>query len=114
FFLENGDLFANFGYANIRPFFSRRIGLDAAIRYGARLSGKLNKDWRIGAMNIQTDDNIDKVDLLAQNYGVLTFQRKVFSGSNIAFMFINKQSTGTSPNTNSHFNRNVGLEYNLV
>ena len=27
FFLENGDLFANFGYAGIRPFFSRRIGL---------------------------------------------------------------------------------------
>ncbi|MEX0884607.1 MAG: DUF5916 domain-containing protein, partial [Cyclobacteriaceae bacterium] len=25
FFLENGDLFANFGYENIRPFFSRRI-----------------------------------------------------------------------------------------
>jgi hypothetical protein len=29
FFLENADLFANFGYANIRPFFSRRIGLGA-------------------------------------------------------------------------------------
>jgi hypothetical protein len=27
FFLENGDLFANFGYSTIRPFFSRRIGL---------------------------------------------------------------------------------------
>src|SRR5690606_22699283 len=26
FFLENADLFANFGYSTIRPFFSRRIG----------------------------------------------------------------------------------------
>lgn len=28
FFLENGDMFNNFGYSTIRPFFSRRIGLD--------------------------------------------------------------------------------------
>ncbi|MEO6355956.1 MAG: DUF5916 domain-containing protein, partial [Ferruginibacter sp.] len=46
FFLENADLFANFGYTNIRPFFSRRIGLGVPINYGARLSGSLNKNWR--------------------------------------------------------------------
>src|SRR5690349_6270032 len=39
FFLENGDQLTNFGYTNIRPFFSRRIGLDAPIHFGARLSG---------------------------------------------------------------------------
>ncbi|MEO6638833.1 MAG: DUF5916 domain-containing protein, partial [Ginsengibacter sp.] len=50
FFLENGDLFANFGYANLRPFFSRRIGLEAPINFGARISGKPDKNWRIGAM----------------------------------------------------------------
>ena len=38
FFLENGDLFANYGYATIRPFFSRRIGLGVPIQFGARLS----------------------------------------------------------------------------
>ncbi|CAE7362567.1 unnamed protein product, partial [Symbiodinium microadriaticum] len=54
FFLENADLFANFGYRDIRPFFSRRIGLNAPIQFGARLSGKLNRDWRIGAMDMQT------------------------------------------------------------
>jgi hypothetical protein len=52
FFLENGDHFSNFGYATIRPFFSRRIGLNVPISFGARLSGKLNKDWRIGLMDI--------------------------------------------------------------
>ena len=31
FFLENADLFANFGYKTIRPFFSRRIGLGVPI-----------------------------------------------------------------------------------
>ena len=54
FFLENGDLFASFGYSTIRPFFSRRIGLNAPIQFGARLSGKINKNWRVGAMNMQT------------------------------------------------------------
>jgi hypothetical protein len=38
-FLENGDQFSNFGYSGIRPFFSRRIGLNAPIQFGARLSG---------------------------------------------------------------------------
>src|SRR5947209_3458179 len=54
FFLENGDLFGNFGYADIRPFFSRRIGLNQPIDFGARMTGKLDKDWRIGLMDIQT------------------------------------------------------------
>ena len=31
FFLENADLFANFGYKTLRPFFSRRIGLGVPI-----------------------------------------------------------------------------------
>ena len=44
FFLENGDLFGNFGYGDTRPFFSRRIGLSVPINAGARLSGKLNKN----------------------------------------------------------------------
>jgi hypothetical protein len=43
FFIENGDLFTNFGYQSLRPFFSRRIGLGTPIHFGARLSGKINK-----------------------------------------------------------------------
>lgn len=41
FFLENNDIFGNFGNTSIRPFFSRRIGLGVPISFGARLSGKL-------------------------------------------------------------------------
>jgi len=33
FFLENADMFAGFGYATIRPFFSRRIGLGVPISF---------------------------------------------------------------------------------
>jgi len=115
FFLENGDLFANFGYSSIRPFFSRRIGLNAPIRYGARVSGKLNKDWRIGVMDVQTGD-VEEDLLSAQNYGAITLQRRVFSRSNIAFMFVNRQSTGSLAKNSAtpDFNRNVGLEYNLA
>lgn len=119
FFLENGDLFANFGYENIRPFFSRRIGLGVPIQFGARLSGKINKNWRIGAMDIQTD-KVDSLGLPSQNFAVFAIQRKVFARSNIGFIFINKESLNYQASgdpdvpTYSGYNRNVGLEYNLA
>ena len=125
FFLENGDQFSNFGYPNIRPFFSRRIGLDAPIQFGARLSGKLDKNWRIGVMDMQTGP-VDSVARPAENYAVIALQRKIFARSNIGFIFINKQAinyTPPSPQTHpedstkpvySAYNRNIGLEFNLA
>jgi hypothetical protein len=119
FFLENGDLFANFGYATLRPFFSRRIGLGAPIRFGARLSGKLDKNWRIGIMDMQTG-SVDSIGLPAQNFAVVAIQRRVFARSNIGAIFINKQSINYRPEDSpslpsySAYNRNVGLEYNLA
>jgi hypothetical protein len=119
FFLENNDLFANFGYAGIRPFFSRRVGLGVPINYGARLSGSLNKNWRVGAMDIQTGNQTES-GLPAQNFTVLALQRRVFSRSNIRMLFVNKQSINydhkkdsTKP-LYSQYNRNLGLEYNLA
>ena len=38
FFLENSDLFSNYGFNSVTPFFSRRIGLDAPVLAGVRLS----------------------------------------------------------------------------
>lgn len=118
FFLENSDLFASFGVDDIRPFFSRRIGLESPIMFGARLSGKLNKDWRIGVMDIQTNE-VDSVGLPVQNYAVAAVQRQVFSRSNIAAVFINKESINHNPqpedsNKYSIYNRNFGVEYNLA
>ncbi len=115
FFLENGDLFSNFGYQTIRPFFSRRIGLNTPIRFGARISGKINKDWRIGLMDMQTGKN--DIVSAAQNFGVLALQRRVFARSNISMIFVNKQTVGyqslNQTDGLSEYNRNVGLEYNL-
>lgn len=113
FFLENGDLFYNFGYSDIRPFFSRRIGLNQPIDFGARLTGKLNKDWRIGAMDIQTGNSVDN-NVEAANYGVITLQRRVLDRSNIGFMFINKDITGSLPGVNTANNSTIGAEFNLA
>ena len=97
FFLENGDQFANFGYATIRPFFSRRIGLGGVpIRFGARLSGKLNKDWRLGVMDMQTGAADDR-GLPPQNFAVFALQRRVFSRSNIGIMLVDKESSSYQP-----------------
>lgn len=119
FFLENADLFSNFGYATIRPFFSRRIGLGVPIQAGARISGNINEKWRLGVMDMQTS-SMDDIGLPKQNFGVISLQRKVFSRSSIGLMFIDKESfnypqdTEESRITYPKFNRNLGLEYNLA
>jgi hypothetical protein len=114
FFLENADLFANFGYSTIRPFFSRRIGLGVPILYGARLSGKLDKKWRLGLLDVQT---ASQGTTPATNYAVLALQRQVFARSNFRMMFVNKDITRYDPELNgssNRFNRNIGAEYNLA
>lgn len=119
FFLENADLFANFGYTNIRPFFSRRIGLGVPISYGARLSGSLDKNWRIGLMDMKTKSQ-NETGLPSQNFTVLALQRRVFARSNIRLMLVNKQSINYDPTKDtskpaySLYNRNLGVEYNLA
>lgn len=118
FFIENGDQFNNFGYGTLRPFFSRRIGLNAPIQYGARLSGKLNKNWRMGFMNMQTERNVTTLTPV-QNYTAFAIQRKVFARSNIGLLFVNRDQILNKDEKgptylNNPFNRNIGLEYNLA
>lgn len=126
FFLENADLFANFGLEGTRPFFSRRIGIarDSStgqniqnpIYGGVRLSGKINNDTRIGILNMQAGED-EKINLPSTNYLVATVQQKVFTRSNISMILINKQalqdsiggSFNMSPNT---YSRVAGLDYN--
>lgn len=119
FFLENGDQINNFGYPSIRPFFSRRIGLGVPIEFGGRLSGKINRNWRITVLNMQTAKQ-KEIDLPRENFAVIALQRRVFSRSNINVLFINKQSINYNPDKDSTlplysiYNRNIGLEYNLA
>ncbi len=124
FFLENADLFGGFGFREMNPFFSRRIGvaIDTAtgqnvqnpIWGGARLSGKLSEGLRIGFLDMQTASDKDN-DLPSFNYGVLALQQRVFARSNLGFIFVNKQAVGAdSSETNDAFNRVLGLDYNLA
>ena len=119
FFIENSDLFASFGFRQIRPFFSRRIGFNngsaVPIIAGVRLSGKPSKNWRIGVMDIQTArTRVLDADVFAQNYFVAAVQRNVFKRSNVSFIFVNRQQYDTSGISGINFNRVVGADYNLI
>ncbi len=114
FYLENSDLFAKLGNDNLRPFFSRRIGLESPVLAGARLSGKIGNKWRVGLMNIQTGD---RDTIKAGNFTVTALQRQVFSHSNITAFFVNKQVMNVNNDTSfkgNRFNRVAGIEYNLA
>lgn len=114
FFLENSDLFASLGTERIRPFFSRRIGLDSPVRAGARLSGKLGSDWRLGLMNIQTGE---RGDIPANNFSVAVLQKKIFSRSNVGFFMVNRERTTDQSDSTfqgSKFNRVAGVDFNLA
>lgn len=126
FFLENGDLFDSFGQPRSRPFFSRRIGVDidsatgqnvqSKIIYGARLSGKLNENWRVGAMNMQTATD-EEAGIVGKNFTVLAVQKKMFQRSNIGLIYVNKESLGLDEYQQvfdpTAYNRLLGLDYNL-
>lgn len=110
FFLENSDIFEDFGIPPMRPFFSRKIGLDddgnpIPILYGARLNGNLSKDLRVGVMNLQTRES---EQFLPQNYTVASFHRQVLSRSVIKGYFHNRDALRSE---NPDYNRNAGLEF---
>lgn len=114
FFLENKDLFTGFGKDDIRPFFSRRIGLNNPVRAGVRLSGKVNEELRVGLLNMQTGT---KNGIPAANFTVASVQQRVFARSNIGAFFVNKQLTADEADTPAeanNYNRVFGLDYNLA
>ncbi len=113
FFLENSDLFEDFGIPPMRPFFSRRIGIDdnrnsIPIAFGARLSGNLNKDLRVGAMTVQTKTT---EAFKGQNYSTLAFQQRLFGRTVTKGYFNNRQDFSAPNGGGPDFNRTAGLEF---
>ena len=111
FFLESNDLFDDFGIGNIRPFVSRKIGLDQdrqaiPILYGLRMTGSLMPNTRIGAMNIHS---LSGNGFDAQNQSMFSVQQK-FGRSFIQGMFINRQAFDGTSVIGSDYGRNTGLE----
>ncbi|HPH19073.1 MAG TPA: DUF5916 domain-containing protein, partial [Haliscomenobacter sp.] len=138
FFLENEDLFGRFGFPDARPFFSRRVGLangsirkvttegdtvsvtrnlNVPIKAGMRLSGKLDKNWRIGLLNMQTGQ-VSALNQGPANYTTAVVQRKMFERSAVSAIFVNKENFSVDDQEKIRhnagaYNRVAGLEYNL-
>lgn len=127
FFLENADLFSNYGNRGTRPFFSRRIGvsrdestgqnIESAIPFGARISGKANDNLRVGILSMQVAED-QSASLPSYNYSMVSLQQKVFARSNISTFLVNKQ-TFQSPEEYSDslynaWDRTFGVDYNLA
>ena len=124
FFLENADLFGANGFSQINPFFSRRIGVaedtitgttvQNTIYGGARVSGKLNEDWRIGVMSMQTGSD-ELRGIPSTNYSVASIQRKVGARSFASLIAVNKQVSSNKESSDiNNYNRVLGIDYNLA
>ena len=125
FFIQNSDLFDNYGDRfETQPFFSRRIGvakdldgntIENKIIAGARLSGKITNNMRLGFLNMQTQE--DRANgISANNNTVFSLQQKMFSRSYLGLIFVNRQQTGDEleGNEQDKFNRVLGLDYTLA
>lgn len=121
FFLENNDLFASLGFLQSRPFFSRRIGIGRdtttgqivqnPISFGLRLSGKIDKNWRIGVLSTRTARQPGR-GIERELYNVAIVQRQVFSRSNVVGFVVDREGGANSPAGRS--TRVVGGEFNLL
>jgi len=123
FFLENDGIFSfqdnrvrNFrlgsGPQNFKLFHSRRVGLSAArtpvpIAGGARLTGRVG-GYAIGLLNMQTRDDPTHP---GENFSVVRLRKDVLGSSDIGFMFVNREGTGTG--VGDEYNRTLGADANL-
>lgn len=95
FFLEGQNQFSfNMG-SNIRPFYSRRIGIspqrtEIPILGGARLLGKINRTT-LGALSMQT---AEEGAIPSSNFSVLRWKQDVLQESSIGLIGISKQQPG--------------------
>ncbi len=125
FFIDNSDLFGSFGGSrDANPFFSRRIGIaqdtegntiENRILGGVRLSGKLNENWRLGVLSIQTDEDLEN-QIASNNNTMLAIQKKIFARSNVSMFFINRESFKDYDfvDRDDEYNRVLGFDYNLA
>ena len=111
FFLENSDIFGNFGIGPVTPFFSRRIGLDengqaVPLLYGVRATGNLTDDVRVGVMNTHTGKSDSSPSL---NQTAVAAQKQ-FGLSNIKGLFVSQQAFDDFDPQRENSSKNVSLE----
>ena len=122
FFLENSDLFDNAGFYGTKLFFSRRLGLASdtsgllrrvPIAFGARLSGSINKNWRVSMMHMQTKEKLE-LGLPKQSYTVATVMRNFGHQSNISFTYVDKTSLGLKDSDTVKYFHDDVRKYHLI
>ena len=125
FFVENNDIYTNFGEdLMMNPFFSRRIGLarnkqgdliENNILTGIRVSGKINNNLKLGFLNMLTDKDLNNYIPMNLN-SVISLHQRVFKRSLVKFLFVNRQNTQDYEfvNYEDKFNRVAGMEYDLM
>lgn len=116
FFLENADLFSNYGSWQVKPFFSRKIGIQNGeaipIQAGARITGNVTKSLRIGIMDIQTDAT---ETISANNYFVASAQQGLLKRSNIKLFAANRETSKTvEGDVSDEYNRTMGAEFQYI
>ncbi len=118
FFLENSDLFSQYGIPPIRPFYSRTIGLDKngnkiPILFGARISGNITKSTRIGLMNMQTGR---KDSYSPENFSAASISQRLFKRSVLKAYFLNRENNISEEEKRkdplSAYGRNAGVDFN--
>lgn len=111
FFLENSDIFTSYGSWNVRPFYSRTIGMrdgnPSPILYGLRYTGNATKKLRFGIMNTQTQKN---GDVLGQNFSMISLQQRFWKRSSITGMISNVQDVKEQSLVDTTYGRNAGVE----
>ena len=116
FFLENSDLYGNYGTDDVKPFYSRTIGLSkegqrVPIIAGARLSGSIDNKTRIALMNIQT---ARKDNFAAQNYTAISASRTYLKRSFVKAYYMGREGflseQQNKDNPLDKYGRNAGIE----
>ncbi len=121
FFLENADIFGEFGIPGfITPFYSRSIGLDKEgnripIIGGARLSGNIGNGTRIGVMNMQT---AAKGNFAAQNYSAVSLNQNVMGRSVFKAYYLDREgflsASQKKANPLDAWGRNAGASFDYI
>ena len=123
FFLENsgtftfgdvrgmsGDPRTGVSLRDFTLFHSRRIGMSGGspvpMEVGGRITGGAGR-YELGLLNVQTKAFGGDP---AENFSVVRMRRKVSRGSDVGFLFGNRQATGDS---GGDYNRSLGVDANL-
>lgn len=107
FFLENSDLFVDYGDNDFRPVYTRRIGIKDWVYYpiwaGGRITGKYNNGFDFGLLSIQTDDY---EELPSQNF-TITAVRKTYKNLELKALGTNIESFENNTHLDSAYNRTI-------